>query len=174
MINRKQPASFASPSNCYYRERNARLLSHLALSYLSKIEDIPALASRISPVDLKRAVNLLAETRLDSAALLICDCFGYFPEAIDILARRGQADELSRRLSRDDITDKELLQTAVRLWEKYNGNIGRNLTLGNMLIHIAQYAPESIPDNPHARETIGQYKEAAICIEFSDRQEETP
>jgi molecular chaperone DnaK len=143
------------------RLKKPQLLSSFVLSYFSKLENaIPE--KELSSDLIKEAVNLLEENKFDTAALTICDHFGCDVEAIDIIAKRGRANELSMRLSNNNIIDKELLQTAVNIWEKYNGDIGKSSTLGNVLINIAKFAPEGIPDNPRVREIIGQFKEAAI------------
>jgi tetratricopeptide (TPR) repeat protein len=144
------------------REKKAQLLSNLVLSYGSKIENITSLESEISSVYLQQAVSFLEENKLDSAALMICDYFGYDVEAINILAKRARASDLSMRLLEDNIVDKELLHTAVIFWEKYHGDIGKSPSMRNILINIAKFAPESIPDNPRVKEVVGQFKEAAV------------
>lgn len=144
------------------REKKAQLLSNLVLSYGSKIEDITSLEKKISSIYLKQAVSSLEENKFDSAALKICDYFGFDMEAIEILAKRGRANELSNRMTKDNIIDKESLQTAIICWEKYNGDITKSPTMDNVLKNIAKFSPESIPDNPRVREIIGQFKEAAF------------
>jgi hypothetical protein len=145
-----------------FSEKKAERLSDLILAYSPQLEDVTSLEKNIPTVHLKQAVNLLSENQLDSAALLICDYCGYEREAIELLARRGQANELAVRLSNGNAYDKELLRTAVALWEKYNGDIRNNPTWEDVLTNIAKFAPESIPDYSRAREIGGQFKEAAI------------
>jgi molecular chaperone DnaK len=144
------------------RKRKAQLLSILILSYGSKIKDVILLEKKISSVCLRQAVNFLEENKLDSAALKICDYFGFDMEAIEILAKRGRANEIAIRMTKDNIIDKESLQTAIICWEKYNGDITKSPTMENVLKNIAKFSPESIPDNPRVREIIGQFKEAAF------------
>jgi molecular chaperone DnaK len=93
---------------------------------------------------------------------MICDRFGYDTEAIEILAKRGRANDLIMHIVKDNIIYEELLGTAVTLWERYRGDIRKSSVMSNGLINIAKSAPESIPDNPRVREIIGQFKEAAI------------
>jgi len=153
------------------REKKAQLLSNLILSYGSKIEDFASLERQISSIQLKKAASLLEENKLDSAALMICEYAGYDTEAIEILAKRGRANDLAMYITKDNIIDKELLGTAVTSWEEHNGDIRKSPTMGNVLINIAKFAPESIPDNPRVREIIGHLKEAAILyVEERDLQ----
>jgi molecular chaperone DnaK len=144
------------------REKKVQLLSNLVLSYGSKIEDITALENKISSVYLKHAISFLEENKLDSAALKISDHFGFDMEAIEILAKRGRANELTMRITKGNVVDKELLQTAIMCWEKYNGDVRESPTISNVLKNIAEFPLESIPDNPRVREIIGQFKEAAF------------
>jgi len=157
----KMASIFCDGFTLLLRKNRPELLSRFVISYCSKIENI-TLEKAISSAHIKQAISLLDKSKFDTAALIICDHFGYFEEAIDILAKRGQVNELSMRLSKENIIDKELLQTAVILWEKYNGDIRKSSTMGNVLLNISKFAPESIPDNPRVREIIGQFKEAAI------------
>ncbi|HUV79480.1 MAG TPA: Hsp70 family protein [Candidatus Bathyarchaeia archaeon] len=145
-----------------FRKKKAQLLSNLVLAYGSKIADITSLEKKISSVYLKQAVSFLEENKLDSAALKICDHFEFDMEAIEILAKRGRANELAMRIKKDNIIDKELLETAIICWETYNGNIRESSTLSDILRTIAKSSIESIPDNPRVREIIGQFKEAAF------------
>jgi molecular chaperone DnaK len=142
------------------REKRSQLLSSFVVSYCHKLENVTT-EKQISLGQIKQAISILLENKYDTAALALCDLFGCDIEALDILAKRGRANELSMRLSRDNNIDKELLRTVVVTWEKYNGDIGNSSTLGNVLISIAKFTPESIPDNPRVREIIGQFKEAA-------------
>jgi len=144
------------------REKKARLLSNLVLLYGSKIEDFASLERQISSIQLRKAASFLQENKLDSATLMICERAGYDAAAIEILAKRGRANDLAMYITKDNIIDKELFRAAVTFWEKYNGDIGKSSTMGNVLINIAKFAPESIPDNPRVREIIDQFKEAAI------------
>ena len=50
------------------RKEKSQLLSNLILLYVSKIKDITALEKNISTDNFKRAVGLLEENKLDSAA----------------------------------------------------------------------------------------------------------
>lgn len=74
------------------------------------------------------------------------DYFGFDMEAIEILAKRGRANELAIRMTKNNIIDKESLQTAIICWEKYNGDITKSPTMDNVLKNIAKFSPESIPD----------------------------
>ncbi len=144
------------------RKKKVQLFSNLVLSYGSKIQDVTSLEKKISPVYLKQAVSFLEENKLDSTALKICDHFGFDMEAIEILAKRGRANELTMRITKNNVVDKELLQTAIMCWEKYNGDVRESPTISNVLKNIAEFSLESIPDNPRVREIIGQFKEAAF------------
>ena len=151
------------------KEKKVQLLSNLIREYGHKFEDVTSLESEISSIYIKQAASLLEENKLDSAALKLCDDFGYDMEAIDILAKRGRANDLAMHITKDNIIDKDLVRTTVNLWEKYNGDIRKNSTMGNVLTNIAKFAPESIPDNPRVREITGQFKEAAVLyIKESD------
>lgn len=145
-----------------FRKKKAQLLSNLVISYCSKIADINLLEKKISSVHLKQAVSLLEENKLDSAALEICDHLEFDMEAIEILAKLGRANELAMHMTKDNIIDKEFITKTVISWEKYNGDIGKSPTLGDVLKNIAEFSLESIPDNPGVREIIGQFKEAAF------------
>lgn len=144
------------------RNKKVQLLSNLVLSYGPKIADITLLENKISSIYLKQAVSFLEESKLDSAALKICDHFGFDMEAIDILAKRGRASELTLYISKDNVINKELLQTAVIFWEKYNGDIRNNLTISDVIRNIAKFTPDSIPDNPRVRDIVGHFEEAAF------------
>ncbi len=158
----KALSSFCQLFAHLFSEKKAERLSDLILAYGPQLEDVTSLEKNIPGVDLKQAINLLSENHLDSAALLLCDYCGYEREAVELLARRGQDNGLAVRLSKGNVVhDKALLETAVTLWEKYNGDISKNLTLVGVLSDIAQFAPESIPDNPRVKEIVGQFKGAA-------------
>jgi molecular chaperone DnaK len=143
-------------------EKKPQLLSNLVLSYVSKVGDFASLERQITSTRLKKAIRFLEENKLDSAALMICEHAGYDTEAIEILAKRGRANDIMMHITKGDIIDKELLRTAVTFWERHNGDIRKNPAMSNALISIAQFAPESIPDNPRVKEIIDQFKEAAI------------
>ncbi len=159
---RKIASSFRKSFIFLLEEKNAKLLSALILSYGSKIEDFPSFERQISAAQLKQAIRILTENKLDTAALKICEYARYDTEAIEILAKRGQADDLAVYLRKDNFVDKELLGVAVISWEKHNGDIRKNPTMCNVLINIDKFTSVSIPDNPRVRVIIGQYKEAAI------------
>lgn len=145
-----------------FREKKTQLLSNLVLSYSFEIEDITSLKKIISPVCFKEAVYFLKENNLDSAALKLCNYFGFHTEAIELLAKQGQVNELALRITMENVVDKQLLQTVIMSWEKYNGDIRESPTMNDVLKNIAKSSLESIPDNPRVREIIGQFKEAAF------------
>ena len=142
-------------------EKKAQLLADLILSYAPRIEEVSSLSRSISPDDFKQALQLLEENGFVPAAVILCDYLGDRREAIATLARHGQAEELAMRLTKDKSIDRVSLGAAIEAWEKYNGDIRRSPTLGHVLKQIAEFAPESIPDNAHARELAGQFREAA-------------
>jgi molecular chaperone DnaK len=144
------------------RKEKTQLLSNLILLYVSTIKDITALEKNISTDNFKRAVSLLEENKLDSAALELCDYLGFDTEAMKILAKRGQANELTMRITRRDIIDKELVHLSIMCWEQYNGDVRESPTMSDVLKNIAKSSIESIPDNPRVREIVGQFKEAAL------------
>lgn len=158
----KAAATFCKLFLLLLREKKAHSLSNLVLSYCPRVSNIAALEGEISSRNLKQAISLLEENRLDSAALMLCDCFGYDIEAIDILAKRAQAGDLSRRFLRGDQVDKELLHTAITLWEQYHGSIETSPTMSAVVLNVAKFAPESIPDNPRVKEIVGRFAEAAV------------
>lgn len=144
------------------KEKKAKLLSNLIITYINEINNNTLLGNKITSVDLKNAVILLDESQYENAALKICDCFGFDNEAIKLLAKQGMANELTVLITKNEIIDKEFLQTAVIYWEKYNGDIRESPTLVDIIKKIADFSKESIPDNPRVKEIIGQFKEAAI------------
>jgi molecular chaperone DnaK len=158
----KIASAFGSEFQFLLRERRAEPLSGLILEYLREIEDVASFEKNIPSGQLRQAISFLTDNQFDPAALMLCDFCGYKQEAIELLARRGRANELAVRLSQDNVYDKELLHSAVTFWEKYNGDISMNPTWEDVLINIAKFAPESIPDNPRVKEIAGQFKEAAI------------
>lgn len=81
------------------QERKAELLSNLIRSYSSKIKDINLLEKEISSSDFKLAISFLNENKLEGSALKICDYFGFDTEAIEILAKLGQSNELFIRIT---------------------------------------------------------------------------
>ena len=143
------------------KEERSRLLSNLVLAYGPQVEAVAPLATIVPSASLRQAVAMLEETRLDAAALAICAYGGFDTEAIELLAKRGRANDLAARISRDDVVDDELLETAVRSWERYHGDIRTSPTMGHVLTRIATFAPESLPANPRVKEIIGQFEEAA-------------
>ena len=143
------------------QKEKARLLADLVLSYAPQIGSAIALVKHIPSTELRQAIRLLEERHLDSAALVLCDCAGHDAKAIEILARRGRASELAMRMAKDNMIDRELLETAVASWEEYNGDIRSSPAMSHMLISVATFAPEGIPDNPRARQIAGQFEEAA-------------
>ena len=144
-----------------FRENKADLLSHLVLSYTPAIQDTKPVETAISPDTLRQAVVFLEKNAFDSAALALCDKFGFTVHAIDILAKQGRANELPLRIKKDDGIDKDLLKQMVSSWEKYQGDIRKNQTMVSVLQNIARFAPESIPDNPRVKDITGQFGEAA-------------
>lgn len=160
--NQKKAAStFCKLFRFLLKKEKIQPLSQLILSYAPKIENITSLENEISSDILKQAVTRLEEKRCDSAALMICDYFSYDIEAMCILAKRGRANDLAKYLAKSDGVDKELLHEAVIFWESYQGSIKESPVMSNVLIRIAQFAPEAIPDNPRAKEAVGQFAEAA-------------
>ena len=81
-----------------------------------------------------------------------------------LVAERVEADLLVKGTDQDGVYDKEMLRTVVTQWEKYNGDIGKDATLEDVLINIAKFAPESIPDNPRVKEIIGQYQGSCSLV----------
>jgi len=144
------------------REEKPQIISNLIRSYISEIKDITALEKKISSDNFKRAIGLLEENKLDFAALELCDHLGFDIEAREILAKRGQANELAMRITKRGIIDKELLHISIMCWEQYNGDVRESQTMSDILKNIAKSSIESIPDNPRAREIVGQFKEAAL------------
>jgi molecular chaperone DnaK (HSP70)/S1-C subfamily serine protease len=158
----KLTSTFIKSFTFLLKEQKAQLLSNLVLAYFSKIEDIGLLESKISPPQLKQSVSLLEDNEFDPAALMICDRFGYSNEAINLLARRGKANQLFMWLSRSNRVDKSMLQTAVVVWEQFNGDIRNNTTLGGVLNNIRKFSPGSIPDHPHVWEVLEEFEQAAV------------
>ena len=143
------------------KEEQARLLSNLVLDYGPQVEAVARLTTVVPSASLRQAVALLDDIRLDAAALAICTSGGFDVEAIELLAKRGRANDLTARLGRGDVVDGELLETAVRAWERYHGDIRTSPTVGHVLTRIATFAPESLPANPRVKEIVGQLEEAA-------------
>jgi molecular chaperone DnaK len=144
------------------KEEQAQLLSNLVLAYSSQVEATAPLETLIPSVSLRQAIGLLEENKLASAALMICEYCGYDTEAIEILAKLGRANNLAARITKDNIIDNELLETAVLYWEQYNGDIRTSPVMGHVLTNIAKFAPESLPANPRVKEITGQFVEAAV------------
>ena len=153
---------FSKEFRILLNEKNIQRLSNLFRSYGSAIENITLLEKEIPSDYLKQAIGLLEENELDAAALELCDYFGFDVEAIEILAKRGRANELTVHVTKDKAVDKELLQTAILCWEKYNGDIRADQTMCDVLKNIAKFSIESIPDNPRVREVIGEFEAAAL------------
>lgn len=164
IVNNQQKlvSIFSEEFMLLFRKKKALLLSSLIISYISNIENTTSLEKKISSVCLRQAVSFLEENKFDSAALKICDYFGFNMEAIENLAKRSRANELTMHITKDDVIDKELLQTAIMCWEKYNGDVRESPTIINVLKNIAEFSLEKIPDNPRVKEIIGQFKEAAF------------
>ena len=144
-----------------WEEKDAPHLSNLILSYISSIDDCESLEIRISSIQLGKIIQFLEKSKFDSAALMLCDCFGYETEAVEILAKHGRANDLMVLATKGDTFDKDLFSTAIEVWEKYNGDIRKSPTMGSVLINVSKFAPESFPDNPRVREIVGQFEDAA-------------
>ncbi|RZB29365.1 MAG: molecular chaperone DnaK [Candidatus Argoarchaeum ethanivorans] len=153
---------FSKEFRILLNEKNVQRLSNLILRYGSLIENITLLSKEIQSDCFKQAIGLLEENKLDAAALELCDYFGFNVEAIEILAKRGRANELTVHVTKDKVVDRELLQSAIICWEKYNGDIRTDQTMCGILKNIAEFSIESIPDNPRVREAVGEFKAAAF------------
>lgn len=142
------------------------ILANLILSHGSKIKDVSLAENKITSANLKKAIGLLEENKLgvcQSAALKICDCFGYKINAIEILAKQSRANDMVAQITVNNVTDKELLQVAVMYWEKYNGDVRENPAIYSALKNIAKFSIGIIPkNNPRVMEVIEQFKEAAL------------
>ncbi|HUX98941.1 MAG TPA: Hsp70 family protein [Candidatus Deferrimicrobium sp.] len=160
--NQKKASSiFCKEFLLLMQKRSATLLSNLILSYISKIKDSELLKKDISLTKLQHAIYFLEIKKLYSASLKLCDYFGFDMDAIEILAKLGQANELFMRFTKDITIDKELLQAAILCWEKHNGDIRKNSIVVNIIMNLAKFSEEYIPNNPRVKEIIGQFKEAA-------------
>ncbi|NNJ09471.1 Hsp70 family protein [Chloroflexales bacterium ZM16-3] len=159
-----QPRAFAlfcRALSLRLEQQSAQHLADIILTYGPQIAAMPPLEAQIPADQIRQALSLLEEAQHDSAAILLYDYAGYAAGAIDLLARRGQANELIMRVAHGDNVDGAALDLAVRAWETHNNDIRRSPTMAAMLVNIAAVAPECIPDNPRVREIIGQYQAAA-------------
>ena len=121
------------------QKKEGGLLSQLFISHLTQLDDTTALHKKISSNSLK--------------------------EALDFFAKLGQGDAILLCVATNENVDKELLHTGIQCWEKYNGDIRKSPTICNGIKNFAEFAIESIPNHPQAREIIGQFKEAAELYE---------
>ncbi len=158
----KVASSYRQSFSLLLEEDRPHLLSNLVLTHGSQVEAITPLTSLLPAASLRQAIDLLEKQRLDAAALAICDYGGFGAEAVEILAKRGRADELAARMTKDKAVDKELLREAVVAWERYNGDIRTDPTMGHVLTSIARFAPGSLPTLPRVKEIVGQMEEAAV------------
>lgn len=147
------------------RVRRHDLLSRFAVSYLNKISDTATLRNTLQPKEIKDAIALLDATKEDSSALCICDYFGLKDDAIEILAKRGRANDLAMRIAKEQNLDKGILSIAVAHWEKYNGDITKSPTMTETVRNIGRFSSECLPENPRVKEIVGQKKEAAVLYE---------
>ena len=147
------------------RVRRHDLLSRFAVSYLNKISDTATLKNTLQPKEIKDAIALLDATKEDSSALCICDYFGLKDDAIEILAKRGRANDLAMRIAKEQNLDKGILSIAVAHWEKYNGDITKSPTMTETVRNIGRFSSECLPENPRVKEIVGQKKEAAVLYE---------
>jgi len=151
---------FRKAFNITLRKGLVQLLADLVLTYGPQVEAMFPLETAVPAHSLRRAVAALEENSLEAAALRICESCGYEREAVEILAKRGRANRLAALMTSENL-DPELLATAVRFWEQYNGDIRHDPTMGQMLISIGRFDPASLPANPRVKEIVGQLEEAA-------------
>lgn len=144
------------------RENRIQLLSDLVVRFAHQMENTSFLSRGISPKDLSDAIDHLEYHDYVDAALMLCNHIGEHRKAIEVLARRGRANDLASYFKQlGNLVDRELLTAAVDSWEAHNGDIRASVTMSGQLIAIARFAPESIPHNSHVKELIGQFEEAA-------------
>lgn len=147
------------------RVQRCDLLSNFVTSHLNKIQDVSSMKNCIQSKDIKHSISTLELSKHDASALSICDYFGLKEEAIEILAKRGRADDLAMRLAKEQNLDKGILGIAIMHWEKHNGDINKSPTMTETVKNIGKFSLESLPDNPRVREIVGQIKEAAFLYE---------
>ena len=157
---KKAAAWFRKSFDMTLSEGLVQLLADLVLTYVPQAETMFPLETAVSAQSLRRAVVLLEENDLEAAALRICESCGYDREAVEILARRGRANSLAALMTSENLAPG-LLDTAVRAWERHNGDIRQNSTMGQMLISIGRFTPSSLPVNPRVQEIVGHLEEAA-------------
>lgn len=154
------------------KKNEGELLFQLFSRYLTKIDDITALRKKITIKSLKEAIGLLLKkSKSNSIVLKLYNIFELHPEAIDFLAKSGQANIILTHVAPNEKVDKDLLHIAIESWEKYNGDIHKSPALCNGLKNIAEFAIEAIPNHPHAKEVIGQFEEAAALYEKKGKKE---
>ena len=166
--NRSLPAIISIFSNGFLyllRARRYDLLSSFVLSHLSQIQDAAALKNSIQAKDIEQSISALESTKHDASALSICDYFGLQEAAIEILAKKGRANDLAMRIAKDRNPDKGILEISVLLWEKHNGDITKSPTMTETVKNIGKFSLECLPDNPRVKEIVGQKKEAAFLYE---------
>jgi molecular chaperone DnaK len=139
----------------------AQPLADLVLTYGPQVEAMFPLETAVPARSLRQAIAALDENNLEAAAVRICQSCGDEREAIEIMAKRGRANRLAALMTSENL-DPELLAVAVRSWERHNGDIRRNPTMGQMLTSIGRFAPASLPANPRVKEIVGQVEEAAV------------
>lgn len=149
----------------FFRVKRYDLLSNFVLSHLSEIQDAASLSGKMKREDIKQSVSALEVSGYDASALCICDHFGLKEDAIELLAKRGRANDIAIRIAKEQHLDKGILGTAVAHWEKYNGDIAKSPAMTEAVKSIGKFSPEYLPDNPRVKEIIGQLKEAAFLYE---------
>ena len=156
---------FRKSFDLFLEHRQPQLLSDLILAYGPRVEDVAPLETVIPPTSLRRAIGLLDRDELDAAALALCERCGFDSEAVEILAKRGRANDLAALLTRDRAVDKKLVGRMVAAWEQHNGDIRTSPTMGDLMMGLQKIAPESLPANPRVKEILGQFQEAAELYE---------
>jgi len=136
-------------------------LSNLVLTYAPQIDPASWVRTVISSKSIHLALVMLEENGFDSAALAISDYGGYEEKAIMLLAKLGDVDELTARIIQGNVVDKNMLKTAVDVWEEYHGDLRMSPRMSHMMRLIATFSPESLPKNPRVIESAGQYEQAA-------------
>ena len=147
------------------RKKKHDILSNFVVAHLPKIKDKTLLKNSLQLKNIKQSICALESSKLDVAALAICDYFGLKEEAIEILTKRGRANDLAMRIAKEQCLDKEILTAAITKWEQYNGDIKKSPTMTETIRNIGKFSSESLPDNPRVKEIIGQVKEAASLYE---------
>ena len=149
----------------FLRIKRYDLLSDFVSSYLYRFQDTVSLKNRLQIKNIAQAVDCLESSGHDVSALSLCDCFGLKEAAIELLAKRGRANDLITRIGREQIPDKEILQTSIAIWGKYNGDIARSPAMSGMIKNVGKHSPESLPDIPNVKEIAGFMEEAALLYE---------